>query len=349
MNCDGVDRGKEDKAEVTFVLPTLNRWPWVKRALDSCLACENEVIRPHVVVIDSKSGDGTFAFLQEAYGADPRVTLKQNSRSAGCIPSWFDGVDLVRTDFATFVWDDDVLSLYFGDMAAQMVREGAEFVMGFGGLSDIDRLYPFEPIKEYRTYAASDVLLGYFGFHGPLNLPSLPVSPICCLLTADLLRAWVKEVKAFVSQNSLRRHFMFDVGFGPDLMVYLLALLQENHRVIVAPSVVAQFSSHPESLTIKSRAFVTAVGYWLAKEWAFEKLAEAGRRDDAAKSAAYVLLRGARYVLMQIASLRVEWVGSILRECWQIVARLFKMGIARPVLRSTLELLITRVRSPQHR
>lgn len=315
------------RAEVTFILPTLNRRQWVKRALDSCLACENGIVKPHVVVIDSESGDGTMPYLRAAYASDERVTLHENSRSAGCIRSWFDGVEQLKTRFATFVWDDDVLSPFFADMVTRMMREGAEFSAGFGEVSPIDQVYQFEPIDNFRSVAASEVLLGFFGFHGRSELPRLPVSPICCMVTSDLLRDWVKQVEIFTSRNSLRRHFMIKRAIGPDLMVYLSALVKETGHVVVTPSVVAQFSSHPGSITIKANAFDIEVGYWLAKLWAFERISDQGRRHEATCCAAYLLVYGARLILIRLWMLRLSWVLDVAREVWQVLRRLAQMRL----------------------
>src|SRR5437016_2705034 len=90
------------KEVVTFILPTRNRKRFIRRAVDSCLACENELISPFVIAIDGESDDGSFGDLQAAYGNDPRVQLLQNSKSAGFMNTCFEGVGLVKSKWVTF-------------------------------------------------------------------------------------------------------------------------------------------------------------------------------------------------------------------------------------------------------
>src|ERR1700733_6129659 len=71
------------KQTVTFILPTRNRKHFVRRAIDSCLACESEMASARVIVIDGESDDGTFVELKQVYENDDRVHLIQNSKSAG--------------------------------------------------------------------------------------------------------------------------------------------------------------------------------------------------------------------------------------------------------------------------
>ena len=104
------------KQTVTFILPTRNRKHFVRRAIDSCRACESEMVSARVIVIDGESDDGTFMDLNQVYEHDDRVQLLQNSKSAGFMNTCFQGVELVKSKWVTFMYDDDVLSPYFVDM-----------------------------------------------------------------------------------------------------------------------------------------------------------------------------------------------------------------------------------------
>ncbi len=309
---------REMRTGITFILPTLNRRPWVKRALDSCLACENDFIKPHVVVIDSQSDDGTLAYLREIYGEDDRVTLCQNSRWEGCGESWLQGVPLVKTELATFMFDDDVLSPFFKDMAAYVSQTRGDFIMGSGAVCDVNALYDFRPIEGFNSYARSDLLLGYFGFGDHVRLPSLPLSPICCVVTSELLREWADQVRKFAGRSAFRRYFMLKRCIGPDLMIYMAALLKSQGPAFVTPSVVTQFSVHSGSITIGAKAFDLAAGYWLARVWAFERIAMAGGRDETAWYAACVLLFAVRLITLKLLRLESSWVMAIIGEMWNV-------------------------------
>lgn len=329
---------------ITFIIPTLNRRQWVKRAVDSCLVCENDFVKPHVVVIESHSDDGTFEYLQEIYAKDDRVTLRQNSRTVGCTESWLQGAELARTALATFVFDDDVLSPFFKDMVAHMVRESCDFVMGFGQVCRISDTYCFKPVEVFHRYPSSDLLFRYFSRQNHLELPRMPVSPICCVVTSELLHEWILEVRKFAGQNPLRRYFMLERGIGPDLMVYLAALLREHTPIVVTPSMVAQFSAHPESITIRARAFDLAVGYWLAKIWAIDRRLTAGDRKGAARCAAYLLLYGVRLLLTKVSRLETSWVLGVGREIWLVCARIFKARVVWHTFAAALVLAGSEIR-----
>src|SRR4051812_28785596 len=132
------------KQVVTFILPTRNRKHLVSRAIESCLACENELVSAHVIVIDGESDDGTFADLEKAYDRDPRVTLiTQNGNSSGFMNACFQGVDLVKSKWVSFMYDDDILSPFFVNMASKLASGRDSFIMGYGAEYDVDRVYPF--------------------------------------------------------------------------------------------------------------------------------------------------------------------------------------------------------------
>lgn len=308
------------KGGISFIVPTLNRRRWVKRAIDSCLACGANGVRPHVIVIESQSDDGTFSFLQEVYGRDDRVTLIQNSRSDGCVESWLQGVPHVQTRFSTFMFDDDALSPYFDDLVAHMTGDHCDFAIAQGAAHDIKNVYDFKPIGSFEIYPRDEVLSAYFGVHQLSKFPSLPVSPICCAVASELLFEWERQVRLFAVRNQLRRYFMLKRGIGPDLMIYLVALLEGRGQVLMTESVVAQFSAHPDSISIKAKAFELALGYWLARIWAFERVAEKGHRTETAEYGACLLVFGFRLVIMQLLRGKVSWLKSIMAEVWRVLA-----------------------------
>lgn len=315
------------KLGISFIVPTLNRCQWVKRAIDSCLACAGESVQPHVIVIESQSDDGTFKYLERIYGRDPRVTLRQNGRSTGCVESWLQGAEMVKTPLAGFLFDDDVLSPFFKDMVACMVRHGCNFAMGFGAVHSIHTTHRFGPLERFESFSGSELLPAYFGRESRLNRPDMPVSPICCAVSRQLLHEWIQAVRVFAAQNSLRRYFMLQRGIGPDLMLYLAAILEGEGPLLVTRSAVAQFSAHPGSISVKARSFDLSVGYWLAKVWAFDRIAEAGHKGEAGACAGYLLLNGLRLVFMNLARGETTWVLNVLSELRMLCGRIIKAQV----------------------
>ena len=302
------------KEVLTFILPTRNRKQYVRRAVDSCLQCESDTVSPFVIVIDGESDDGTFTDLQNAYRDDTRVLLLQNSKSAGFMNTCYEGVDLVKSKWVTFMYDDDVLSPYFIKMVSELIRSDDRFVMGYGAAFPAGEIYPFKPIDTFKRYRPEQLLLAYYGRNSELDFKGLPHSPICCVTTLDLLHEWVPYVKDFCSRNSIRSYFMLKRNIGPDLMIYLLSLLKHEGNISLCVSVVAQFSAHPTSMSVTYGNSDLAVGYWLAKIWGFEYLCRAGRRHEAAVCASALVFVGSKTLAARLIRFQTKWAGMILRE-----------------------------------
>jgi glycosyltransferase involved in cell wall biosynthesis len=276
-------------------------------------------VSPCVIVIDGESDDGTFTDLQATYSGDARVQLLQNGKSTGFMNTCFQGVDLVKSKWVTFMYDDDVLSPHFIEMAANLVGSSSRFIMGYGAPFPADSVYPFKPVEAFRPYSPQQLLLAYFGRHDDIDFKGLPFSPIACVTTLDLLQQWVPQVKRFCSQNSLRQHFMLKRNIGPDLMIYLFSLIQHQGDVSLAVAIMAQFSAHPSSMSIIFGNSDLAVGYWLGKIWAFEYLRNAGRREEAAICGSAIVLVGAKLLLARLMRFEIKWSGAMIREILGVV------------------------------
>src|SRR5207244_1963083 len=126
----------------------------------------------------------------------------------------------VRTPFVTFMYDDDVLSPYWGDLPRELRRRQADFIMGFSTEGAIDTTVPFERVTRLRVVTPSFLLRAYFGCGHELSRHGLPYSPICCLTRTDRLHEWMVELREFTRHHPLRDYFMMQRNAGPDLMIY---------------------------------------------------------------------------------------------------------------------------------
>ena len=338
------------KEVITFILPTRNRKDFVRRAIDSCLQCESESVSPFVIVIDGESEDGTFTDLQAAYRDDTRVQLLQNSKSAGFMNTCYEGVSLVNSKWVTFMYDDDVVSPHLIQMVSEVVGSFDRFVMGYGAVFPAEEIYPFKPISTFKRYKPEQLLLAYYGRSSELDFKGLPHSPICCVTTLDLLHEWVPYVKDFCSRNSIRSYFMLKRNIGPDLMIYLLSLLKHEGSVPLAISVVAQFSTHPTSMSVTYGNSDLALGYWLAKVWGFEYLCAAGRTREAAICGSALIFIGGKIVAARLMRLQTKWAGMMLREIAAILGTLIRTHIILRTVKegylNILEWMRTRTRAP---
>ncbi len=257
--------------ELTFILPTLNRKEWVLRAIHSCLSTEAHHFIPHVLVIDSQSIDGTADAIQTEFSEHPRVRLLQNDPSDKFMKTCFMGVSYLKTPWATFMYDDDVLSPFWSVLGLAAEKKLNSFVSGYGITHQVQFTYTFTKPKDIRWIQRESVLSAYFGQYIELN-EALPMSPICCIVKSDHLHQWVEEVQTFCNQTSLRRYYMMKRNIGPDLMIYLLGILESNTKIGIISDPIAQFSEHPNSMSILALGPDLDIGYWLAKVWAFEQL-----------------------------------------------------------------------------
>ncbi len=319
--------------EITFIMPTRNRKTWIKRAIDSCLNCECGTVKPYVIVIDGESEDGTYDYLKEVYRYDARIQILQSPYSF--METCFQGVGLVKTKLVTFMYDDDVLSMYFRDMIAHMCEHKKDFVMGYGRMYNIEEIYPFKRVNDFKHYPNLQLLLAYYGYLDAIEYTNLPVSPICCIVKADLLKEWISHVTGFAQKNRMREYFMLKKNIGPDLMIYLLSIFMNKNEVCVASATVAQFSEHSTAMSIKYGNVDLAIGYWLARIWGFEYLLEMNHKRESAKCASYLVLSGLLILIRKFRSKRFRWSLSIIREiltvCLKVLRRMNCVNAVRAV------------------
>jgi hypothetical protein len=110
-------------------------------------------------------------------------------------------------------------------------------------------------------------------------------------------------------------------NIGPDLMIYLLSLVKHQGQVPLAVAVVAQFSEHPTSMSVRYGYSDLAVGYWLAKVWGFEYYCETGCPGEAAACGSAVILNGGRILISRLTRFKLEWSALIVGEMAAVIGR----------------------------
>lgn len=300
---------------ITFILPTLNRKDYVSRAIQCCLDCETDRVKPRVLVIDGYSDDGSYEMLKVKYAEDHRVDLVQYDR-VGFQETAFYGVSLVKTEYATFMYDDDLLSPYYAKMIESMEERGKDFVMGFGKMFHIDKVLPFASLDgKISEVAKFDFILNYYCIHTTTRFTDAPVSPICCVQKTDFLRSWVSFIKAYCEGSRIKTYYMLKKNIGPDIILFLSSILASKGNVLVADEIVGQFSYHPTSMSIGYGSQHLKVGYWLGRKWAVEKIFDSGEFEVAKKASAYLLIAGLKnFSLMFFSSKDRPWSWAYLRE-----------------------------------
>jgi hypothetical protein len=223
-----------------------------------------------------------------------------------------------------------------------MSDHGKNFVMGYGQVSNIEKVYPFKPVDDFKHYPNLQFLLGYYGYRTLIEYTFLPVSPICCVVTTNLLKQWMVHVVAFAEKSKMRKYFMLKKNVGPDLMIYLLSILANKEEICVATAIVAQFSAHPTSMTVTYETYMDtdlSIGYWLAKIWAFEYLLTTNNKKESAKCAAYLVLSGINILIRKFIRLKFKWTLSVFKEVFLISLKVWRHMISLYTLTGVLFLI----------
>jgi glycosyltransferase involved in cell wall biosynthesis len=90
--------------QVSVVIPTLNRWPLLSRALRSALSQEG--VDLEVVIVDDGSTDGTTERVRGL--GDDRVSVIRHEAAMGVAAARNDGIERARGQWVAFLDDDDL-------------------------------------------------------------------------------------------------------------------------------------------------------------------------------------------------------------------------------------------------
>jgi hypothetical protein len=254
---------------------------------------------------------------------------------------------MVRTPHVTFMYDDDVLSPFWGDLPLEMKRRGLDFVMGFAADGTEEKVFPFERVTKLRIVDRSFLTRAYFGCGHQLSNLALPFSPICCLTTTEQLRDWTSELERFTRGRPFREYFMMERNAGPDLMIYLLSIDGRKGDIAVFDGPVAQFTSHPASMSLNFEPTDLPIGYWLAQVWLCDRLRREGRTADAGWSAAYAVKQGLKLLRKRAYCGRWQWFGSFFKEIVSLKLRTLFSGSGLCFVKSYLVLFLPRNSRPR--
>jgi glycosyltransferase involved in cell wall biosynthesis len=324
----------------------MNRRQYITRAINSCLAVETDLIKPYVLIIDGMSDDGTVELVKAKYLNDIRVNIIQQDR-IGFQRTAYNSALLVDTEYAMFMYDDDVLSPYFYQMFEKMMELERPFVMGYGEMNNIDAIYNFDSlIGKFREYPKYHFILAYYGYpiSGQFSDISMPVSPICCIVKTNYLKKWVHFSQDYANKSAIRHYFMLDQNIGPDLIIYLSSILEGPQTVLVADGIVAQFSVHPDSMSIGYGWEHLEAGYWLGKFWGLEEICHQGKKDVAARCAAYLLLVGYKILINMIFNKDRKWALGFFMELFKLKRLVLKQSLTIAVLKSCVVSIQNRLR-----
>lgn len=336
----------EVSGRVSFIVPTLNRGNYVERAVASCL--ENNYRDIEVVVIDSSSDDGSFENLVVKHGNDSRVRLLQNPKGSGPTKSWIEGVETASGEFMTFVWSDDIVSPNFLAILLPPLLSGAVIAAGEGRLCNIENSISFSNDTTPAENIEAKQFLDHYSDVSTTATGNL-VSPVCSLFRASVFRNWAEEIRTYCQSDPLREQIMWRSAIGPDLMLYLAALEPDRGPAALTDTVVAQFSAHSDSITIRTGFWKLKTGYWLARLWYLQNIT--GKDPDLIfrKFWAFSFVMGVGLTLLTPFEKEFRQFTVVMaRETWLLLRIAYRYGILFRGLVQALTLILPMIRRVSH-
>ena len=180
----------------------------------------------------------------------------------------FESIKYVDTKFFSFIYDDDVLSDHYYKIINKSILNNV-ISIGKGVIQDINKNINFkEPV--IKTEASKNNLDNYYSF-SLLGKKNLPNSPICSVFKSTILGEW----KNFLYKNCLKNKNYFDIlikkNIGPDLLIYLMSLHKEK-EIITTDTIMAKFSHHENSMSVKYGSESLIFGYLITKVLFFKSI-----------------------------------------------------------------------------
>ena len=163
-----------------------------------------------------------------------------------------------------------------------------------------------------------------------------------------MLVQWVRELQEFTQGQPLRHHFMLERNAGPDLMIYLLSILNHTGAVPVLDEPVAQFSTHETSMTVNFEETDLVIGYWLAQVWVSDQLTRRRRFSTGGWCAAYTVRQGGKLILKRVRRRVPKWRGALMGEVVGLAIRAAFSPAGFSFLKSFCLLLLPRRWRPQN-
>lgn len=222
---------------ISIVIPVYNRKDIVSKSVDSAL--KQNYPNFEIIIVDNNSTDGTFEFLIEKYGNEPKIKLFQNNTNVGPVRNWIRGIEEARGDYVKLLFSDDwlesnyllTISKYFNNDGISLFYTPA--LIHFEKSS----VFFYKTFKKNRIFSAnkfiSNLLLGY----------RTPVSPGCAVFSKKLL---LESLNIIISKKNHDRYLMY--GAGIDMYCFLYSALNSVNVCYIVDTF-AHFLSHNGSFT----------------------------------------------------------------------------------------------------
>lgn len=248
---------------VTIVIPVFNRMNLVCDAVDSAINQTHK--NCEVVVVDNASTDGTWEVLVKHYSANEKVRLYRNSENIGPVKNWVAGIMHAKGEYIKILFSDDILSSDCVEKLLSVISEDSLFAFSnviIGESRSSGRLLLKTSRRsgvEYSSHFWDDFLLR----KGSL------VSPGAAIFRGSFLKS-----VDFLDGQGLEGEGFSYYGAGPDLLMFLLALIQ-TERAGFVDEPLSFFRDHDGSTT----SAVTNSGAWPIRDYYNYTRTEFARRN----------------------------------------------------------------------
>lgn len=241
--------------KVSILIPVYNRAKMVIEALSS--AVNQTYKNVEVIVVDNKSTDNTFEILKEFAQLHSNVKVYQNEENIGPVRNWQHCVAEAKGEYGKILFSDDLMYPTFLEKTLPYMDDpevGFVFTMAEIGSQ------PGTGQLAYKWAGSSKRLPSSVFIHDSLFGGAVPVSPSAALFRLNDLRKNLLLDIPSPTMNDFCSH-----GAGIDLLLYLITARSYSSVAYVDEPLVF-FRSHPESITIAGRSFIS-VRYTQARIW----------------------------------------------------------------------------------
>jgi glycosyltransferase involved in cell wall biosynthesis len=115
---------------ITIIIPTYKRPKLLKRAIFSAL--NQTFSRIQVIVYDDASNDETEEIVRECIEKDPRIAYHRHEQNIGLIQNYQYSLSRVKTEYFSFLSDDDVLFPWFCEETLQGFKQSPKCAFSAG-------------------------------------------------------------------------------------------------------------------------------------------------------------------------------------------------------------------------
>lgn len=245
----------------TILFITKNRTEILK-SLNSCLKIKKYYTNLQIIILDGNKNN----YLSNKIKCfEEKVDIKIiKQKKNGFMNACFEAIKHLDKGFFTFMYDDDILSPYFGKLVNYSCKQNRQ-IYGYGIIHPKKKLFKFKQ-PQIKSVSKKDInfLTEYFKIKSAKVLPN---SPITSIFNVKIVKKWNYILKNKI-KDEISEHLMIKKNIGPDLLLYLLSLEYDSklNNTIVTQNIVAKFSSHSDSMSIQYGSSNLRFGYWVAKK-----------------------------------------------------------------------------------